>query len=235
MKNILKNENGQANTIILAIFTAILGFAMLTIGSYVYFAVAGSADAGTQTVISEVKSSGSFAFNGSNFSSEQNSGAGRVTLTITYGSEVYSFDFNTTTVGSPQCHTTNCILVANTNTNNSLGGATNLTARVNANASAAALVTASLSGNTTIITSKLTGTTGDSIVLSKTITPTGQSGWVATSGALVGGRNSITGQSSQTTLNNYVAVTFPLFGLALMILSFAVILFILRKSFGEGR
>ncbi len=217
MKNLIKNEKGQANIIILAIFTAILGFGMLTVGSYVYFAIAQSADAGTVVVTSEIKSSGNFAFNGSNFSSEQNAGAGRVTLTI----------------GSPQCHTANCILVANTNTNNSLSGATNLSAQINANTSAAAIVTASVSGNTTVITSDLTGTTGDSIVLSETITPAGQAGWVATT-TLSSGRNAVTGQASQTSLNNYVAITFPLFGLALMILAFAVIIITIKKSFGGG-
>jgi len=230
-KNLIKNKSGKMHVIVLAIMTAILGFGLLTIGSYLYFAVATQADAGTQIIIDEIKSSGSFAFNGSNFSSEQNAGAGRVTLTITYGSDVYAFDFNTTTVGSPQCHTTNCILVANTNTNNSLGGATNLTAQINANTSVAALVTASRVDNTTNIVSDLTGVTGDDIVLTETITPAGQAGWVATT-TLAGGRDPVTGQASQNSLNNYVAITFPLFGLALMILAFGVIIITVKGSFG---
>lgn len=234
MKNLIKNEKGQANILILAIFTAILGFALLTIGSYLYFSIAGSADAGQITISNEVKSTGSFAFNGSNFSSDGSLAAPTLTsITLTYGSAVYIFEFNTTTLGSPVVQTTNAILVANTNTNNSLGGATNLSTRINANASAAAIVTASLSGNTTIVTSDLTGTTGNSIVLTETITPVGQAGWIATT-TLKNGVNAVTGQSSQNTLNNYVTVTFPLFGLALMILAFGVIMITLKKSFGGG-
>jgi len=239
MKNLIKNEKGQANIIVLAIFTCILGFGMLTVGSYIYFAIAQSADAGTVVVSPEIKSSGSFAFNGSNFSSDSLATPATLTrLTITYGSAIYRFEYNTTTIlgdGAPghTCQIANCILISANNTNNSAQGASLLTAAINANTSAAAIVTATTSSNTTVITSDLTGTTGDSIVLSETITPTGQAGWVTTT-TLANGRNSVTGQASQTSLNNYVAITFPLFGLALLILGFSVILITLRKSFGGG-
>jgi hypothetical protein len=233
-KNLVKDKRGQANVIILAIFTVIMGFGMLTIGSYLYYAIVTNADAGSQTVTAEIKASGSFAFNGSNFSSDQNSGAGRVTLTITDGTAVYNFNFNTTTVGTPQCHTTNCILVANVNTNNSAQGASNLTAQINANASTAAIVTATTSGNTTIVRSNLYGINGNRIVLSETITPAGQAEWVATSGTLTGGAQAVNGTVSQANLNNYVGLTFPLFGLALVILGFGVIILTMRKSFGSG-
>lgn len=236
MKNILKDKNGNANIIALAIFTCIMGFGMLTVGSYIYYSVANVADAGSVTVIDEVKSSGgSWTFNGSNFSSDSSLAVPTLTsVTITYGTEVYIFEFNTTTLGSPSCKTANCILVANTNTNNSLGGATNLTARINANASAAAIVTASLSGNATLIVADVTGVLGDDIVLSETITPVGQAGWITTVGTLSGGRDSVTGQASQTALNDYVGVVFPLFGLALLILGFSVLLITVRGSFGKG-
>jgi len=211
-----------------------MGFGMLTIGSYIYYAIASNADAGTITVIDEIKSSGSFAFNGSNFTSAGNDLAGsKVALTITYGAAVYTFEFNTTTVGSPGCQTANCIVIANTNTNNSLLGATNLTTAINANASTGAIVMANLSGNTTVITSQLTGVTGDSIDLTETITPVGQAGWVTTT-TLTGGRDAVTGQASQTSLNDYAGIVFPLFGLALMVLGFSVILITLKKSFGGG-
>jgi hypothetical protein len=207
---------------------------MLTIGSYLYYAVATSADAGTQIVSAEVKASGGFAFNGSNFTSANNDlASSKVALTISYLTATYVFEFNTTTVGSPTCQTANCILVANRNTNNSAQGASNLTAQINANTSAAAIVTASTSGNTTIVTSDLTGITGNGITLTETITPVGQAGWVATT-TLANGKNAVTGQDSQNTLNSYVTVTFPLFGLALMVLGFGVILVTLRKSFGGG-
>lgn len=227
------------NIIVLSILTIIMGFGMLTIGSYIYYNLAHSADSGTITVIDEIKSSGgSWTFNGSNFSSDSSLAVPTLTsVTITYGTEVYIFEFNTTTLGSPSCKTANCILIANTNTNNSLGGATNLTTRINANTSAAAIVTASLSGNSTLIVADVSGVSGDDIVLSEIITPIGNAGWIDTVGTLSGGRDAVTGQASQTALNNYVGSTIPIFGLALMILGFTVLLITIRSGFmgGSGR
>ncbi len=234
IKNLKENKSGNANIIILAIMTVILGFGMLTIGSYIYYAIASSADAGSIIVSPEVKATGSFAFNGSNYTSANNDLAGSlVALNITYGTANYIFEFNTTTVGSPTCRMGNCILVAQMYKNNSLNGATNLSAVINANTSAGAIVTASVSGNTTIITADVAGVLGNSVILTESIVPTGQAGWVATT-TLANGKDAVTGQTSQDNLNSYVGVVFPLFGLALMILGFSVILITLRKNFGGG-
>ena len=233
-RNLITNKKGQANIIILGIFTIIMGFALLTIGNYIYYNIVTNVDAGTVIVHKGATATGSFAFNGSNFSSDASLAAPTLTsVTITNGAALYTLEFNTTTLGSPKCQTANCILIANTNTNNSLGGATNLTAQINANTSLAALVSASTSGNTTTVTYLSRGTAGNTPVLATVITPVGDASWIASSG-MAGGTADLSGQATQNTINNYQSTVFPLFGLALMILGFYVIFVTLRKSFGSG-
>lgn len=201
---------------------------MLTVGTYIYYAIAGSADAGTLVASAGKASQGNFVFNGTNITSDN---TGVITnVTITNGAAIYIFEFNTTAAGDQLCVVANCILLNVRNVNTSLGAATNLTLAINSNTSTAALVTAVRSGNTTFVTSDSRSTTGNSIVLSDDSLPNQASLIVSTT--MIGGVNDVTGQASQNSLNNYVSVTFPLFGLALMILGFGVIFITLRKSFG---
>jgi len=228
MKNLIENKQGNAKIILLAIMTVIMGFGMLTIGTYIYFAIASNADAGTLVASEGRISQGSFSFNGSNISSDA---PGTITnVTITNGAAVYIFEFNTTAAGTQACRTANCILVNVRNTNTSLGAATNLTTAINANASVNASVTAARSGNITFVNSNFRSTAGNSIVLSDDSLPTDAA--IITTTTMTGGVNDVTGQSSQNTLNNYVATTMPLFGLALMILGLAVIIITVRGSLG---
>ncbi len=222
VKNLIRNEKGNANIILLAIMTVIMGFGMLTIGSYIYYAIASNADAGTITLDPARSSVGYFSFSGANVSTND-------TVTIANGTQSFTFEFNATKASPSVCSTLNpgCVVVNIYNTNFSLNSSTNLTTAINANASVSQLVTASLSGNTTVITADTAGTGGNSIVLTDSaaqITHTDMSGGVA----------AVTGQEAQTSLNNYAAIVFPLFGLALMILGFSVILITVKSSFGGG-
>lgn len=235
MKNLIKDKKGNANIIVLAILTCIMGFGMLTIGSYIYYSVANVADAGTLVVsgTTSTAATGSFAFNGTNIS--EDSTGHRTNVTIRNGSAIYIFEFNTSTTGTGlTCWTTNAICVPLVNTNTSLGAATNLTIYINNNASAAAIVTATRNGNTTVLTSTPAGAGGNAIVLSDASIIAETTRIVTTT--MSGGHDDdrVTGQTSQTTLNNYVGVVFPLFGLALLIIGFSVLLVTLRGSFGKG-
>lgn len=232
-KNLIKNNRAEANIIVLAILTVIMGFGMLTIGSYIYYSIASSADAGTITLSgqADTAATGNWAFNGTNISNYTS--VLRTNVTITNGSAVYIFEFNTWTGDAVKsCFTANAICVYLGNTNNSLGAATNLTAQINANASAAAIVTATRVANTTVLTSTPAGAGGNAIVLTDDSLPGDAARIVSTT--MIGGHDddAVTGQASQTALNDYVAVVFPLFGLSLMILGFGVIFITLRKSFG---
>ena len=228
MKNLIENKQGNAKIILLALMTVIMGFGMLTIGTYIYFAIASNADAGTLVASQGRISQGSFSFNGTNLTGDSPSGGVITNVTITNGAAIYIFEFNTSSSGVQTCRTANCIVVNVRNTNTSLGAATNLTAAINANASVNASVTAARSGNITFVNSVSRGTTGNSIVLSDDAN-LGQEFLINTT-TMTGGVNDVTGQSSQNTLNNYVATTMPLFGLALMILGLAVIIITVRGS-----
>jgi hypothetical protein len=222
MKNIIKNEKGQAQTILSGIMIVIMGFAMLTVGGYVIYAVASALPSTGMTVTSSGQyASGSFAFNGQNVTNLE-------TVTITNGAGVYLFEFNTSNYGvSSNCVAANCILVNLSNTNKSLNAATNLTTAINANITTAALVTATLSGNTSLISADTIGTTANSIVLTKntvSVTATGLSGGIA----------QISGTTNLNSIMNYVSTTMPLFGLALMILGFSIIFITLRRSMGSS-
>jgi len=219
MKNLLKDKNGNANVILLGIMTCIMGFGMLTIGSYLYFSIATVADSGQITIVDGVAAYGQYTFSGINVTQNE-------TATITYGSAVYIFEFNTTAFSTCQ-GSANCILVEVPNINTSLGASTKLVSTINANASTAALVFASLVGNDTYIAALSEGTDGNSIVLSDATS-------AITSSGLANGAAAVTGQAAQTALNDYVVIVFPLFGLALLVLGFSVILFTLRGSFGAG-
>lgn len=232
MKNLLRNKNGNANVIILAIVTIVMGFGMLTIGTYLYYQIATSADAGQVIALRGTQAAGSFAFNGSNFTSDGS--VGMITnATITNGAAIYIFEFNTSSQANRQCAVANCILVNVSYTNTSLGGATNLTVAINANTSTAAIVTATRTANTTVVTYDTRSTAGNSIVLSDDA-PQGQTNWIASTN-LSGGSNDVTGQAAQTSINSYANIAFPLMGLAMMILGFGVIFYTLRGSFGTGQ
>ena len=212
-----------------------MGFGMLTIGSYIYYSVANVADAGDIVLSGQADTAavGHWAFNGTNITNYTS--VARTNVTITNGSAVYIFEFNTWTGDAVKsCFTTNAICIPVSNTNTSLGAATNLTAYINANASAAAIVTATLVGNTTVLTSTPAGAGGNAIVLTDDSLPGDAARIVSTT--MTGGWDDdrVTGQASQTALNDYVGIVFPLFGLALLILGFSVILITLRGSFGKG-
>ena len=234
MKNLIKDKNGNANIIILGIMTCIMGFGMLTIGSYIYYSVANVADAGDITLSGSpnTAATGNWAFNGTNITNYTS--ALRTNVTITNGSAVYIFEFYTLSYGTPACFTSNAICVPLININTSLGAATNLTAYINANASAAAIVTATRVANTTVLTSTPAGAGGNAIVLTDDSLPGDAARIVSTT--MSGGHDddTVTGQASQTALNDYVGIVFPLFGLALLVLGFSVILITLRGSFGKG-
>ena len=234
MKNLIKDKNGNANIIILGIMTCIMGFGMLTVGSYIYYSVANVADAGDITLSGtpDTAATGNWAFNGTNITNYTTTT--RTNVTITNGSAIYIFEFYTLSYGTPTCFTANAICVPLVNINTSLGAATNLTAYINANASAAAIVTATRVANTTVLTSTPAGAGGNAIVLTddsiipettRIVSTTMSGGW---------DDDTVTGQASQTALNDYVGIVFPLFGLALLILGFSVILITLRGSFGKG-
>ncbi len=236
MKNLIKDKNGNANIIILGIMTCIMGFGMLTIGSYIYYSVANVANAGDITLSGspDTAATGNWAFNGTNITNYTTTT--RTNVTITNGSAVYIFEFNTWTGDAVKsCFTENAICVYLGNTNNSLGAATNLTAQINANASAAAIVTATRVANTTVLTSTPAGAGGNAIVLTDDSLPGDAARIVSTT--MTGGHDNdaVTGQSSQTALNDYVGIVFPLFGLALLVIGFSVILITLRGIFGKGR
>jgi hypothetical protein len=220
-RNIITDNRAQVNIIILAIFTVIMGFGMLTVGTYLYYAIASNADAGTKIAVVGQYASGNFNISGNVSNGDM--------ANITNGAALYMFEFNTTSPSPSACQMANCIIVNVYNSNDSLRAATNLTAAINANATLSPLVTASTTAgsngyNFTSISADTRGTAANSYSLAKSGTN------IAFSGAtLSGGVNDVTGQTSQNSLNNYVSVTFPLFGLALMILGFGVIFITLRR------
>jgi hypothetical protein len=219
-RNIIKNENANAsvNVIILAIFTAIMGFSLLTIGGYLYFSIASVADSGTKIVTMGHQATGSITFSG-------NTSNGKL-FNITNGENIYIFEFNTSTASPSVCSTPNCIIVNVYNTNTSVKSSTNLTAAINANATVYALVHATDTTNVTTLTYPTRGIAGNSIVLST-------NSLNAISSGLSGGVDDVTGQAAQNNINNYVIVTLPLMGLALMTLAFGVIFITLKKSFSN--
>lgn len=223
-KSLIENKKGNAAIIITGIFVAIVGFAMLVLGNYLYFAIASSADAGKLIAVPGTRASGSLTFSGNTTTNEL--------VNITNGVAIYRFEFNASYMGPSACNTNNCIIVNVNNTNTSIISATNLTNAINNNASVAAFLTASNSvTNVTRLTYISRGTVGNAI----TISTNGLN--ITTSGStLSNGVNDVTGQASQTSLNDYVTVTLPLFGLALMILGFAVVFISLKGGEGgEGR
>jgi hypothetical protein len=220
IKNLKENKSGNANIILLAIMTVIMGFGMLTIGTYIYYAIASSADAGQITLDPARASTGIITFSGNTTNNSF--------INVTAGSAIYRFEFNAS--GTPPiCGTANCITVwVGNNNNGSVKSSGNLTNAWNNNASLALLATAVNTTNTTTLTTVTSGTAANSVFTLQSVLAT------VSLTQLYGGFDAVTGQSSQTGLNNYVNVVFPLFGLALMILGFSVILVTLRKSFGGG-
>ncbi len=225
IKNLYKDNKAQTQPILLGIMVVIMGFGMLTIGNYLYFSLASNADAGTQIALIGTSATGNLNISGNTSNNDL--------VNITSGTAVYRFEFNTSVASPTNCNTANCIIVNVFNTNKSLNSATNLTAAINANASTAALVTATTVAGTngynyTTLTYTSRGVAGNSIALAETGTNIAKSGTT-----LLGGVDDVTGQASQTSLNNYASITFPIFGLALMILGFGVIFFTLKTSFGD--
>lgn len=222
IKSLVKNERGNVNVILVAIFTVVIGFGLLTIGNYLYWAVATQADSSNLIASRGAYATGNISFNGNVSNGEL--------FNITSGTAVYRFEFNTSVASPSICLTTNCIIVNVYNTNTSVASAVNLTAAINGNASVAAIVTATDSTNVTGLTYVSRGTAGNSVALSDNGALFNVSG-----ATLLGGLEDVTGASAQTNINNYVIITLPLMGLALMILGFSVLIVTLRKSFGEAR
>lgn len=227
-KNLIKNKGGDANIILLAMMTVIMGFAMLTIGNYIYFSVAGSADAGTQIIDRGASASGIANFSNATF----NVTTGEL-FVITYGTSIYTFEFNTSSytnesyVTSANAIRVNAPIIFNKAQITTV--ADNLTAAINANASTSALWTASnTSGLITITADNVGNSIWNSVTFSETVIN------ASITSQPSGGRAVISGQTTQNTLNDYATVVFPLFGLALMILGFAVLFITIKKSFGTG-
>jgi len=240
MKNLIKDKKANANMIILSIMVVIMGFGMLVLGTYIYYAIAGGANAGTITVSTGQQATGGLIMNADLVQGANGS------LRITNGAAVYVLEFNSSEPSPTGCPLTpNCIVLNGNSTyysNTSQNATLNLTAGINNNASLATFLTATANGNTTIITYNTVGTAGNSVVLTNfigTASLVSGLGGIALSSPqnLAGGTNSVTGQASQNALNGYVEVVFPLFGLALMVLGFSVLLYTVRGSFGriQGR
>lgn len=225
MKNkLIQNKKGNAAVIITSILTVIVGFGLLVIGNYLYFSIAASADAGTLTVHPGRAATGTLTFNGGYVGCGE-----RVNITSSNGTLV-RFIFNTS-IDCPQgipSDSTNITLVG-LGSNTSNFAAPNLTYTINANNTLASELTAANATNQTVVTFDTVGTTGNTVITAETLA---NGSWTGTT--LINGANPLTGQATQTSINNYVVIALPLMGLALMILGFSVLFITLRGSFGSG-
>ncbi len=229
-RNIITNKKGQANIIILAIFTVIMGFGMLTIGTYLYYAVATAADSGTRVVNPGVAAVGTFTTTG-------NVSCGEWVNVTNASGGVARFYFNITDLagnGGWGCAAQPAgiqIVGILEGTNTSVNAANQLFQVMNLNTTVnATMIATNPSDNHTVLTYRTVGVAGNTVTTTETLA---QANW--SSATLLGGVDPLTGQAAQNSLNNYVSVTFPLFGLALMILGFGVIYITLRKSFNVER
>ena len=153
----------------------------------------------------EATSSGTITFSGNVSNGEL--------VNLTWGDAVYRFEFNTTALGA-DCQTANCIRVNVTAfTNTSDGAATNLTTAINANASTAALVTATHSTNRTTVTADAIGRQYN---LLATAENAANAAWGAET--LTGGSNGTTANmsTSATTLVDQI----PLFLVLVLLMVF---------------